>query len=206
MKYHNRSIGWMPQLFLLASTACLLAGCKSSGESCDAGASAAAPAKSPPSAMAPSLPTVRIDAGSDTSFKDSAGNVWLADQGFDGGQTVVRDADLAIANTSDQGLYRTEHYDMNSFSQTIPNGKYIVKLHFAETYSEITGPGGRIFSFDVQGKNFKDFDPAAKAGGVNTAYIETVNVEVTDGKLQITFTPNVQSPEINGIEIIPAPR
>jgi hypothetical protein len=35
------------------------------------------------------------------------------------------------------------------------------------------------------------------------AYIETVNVEVTDGKLDITFTPNVQNPEINGIEIIP---
>ena len=35
------------------------------------------------------------------------------------------------------------------------------------------------------------------------AYIETVNVDVTNGKLDITFTPKVQNPEINGIEIIP---
>ena len=44
-----------------------------------------------------------------------------------------------------------------------------------------------------------------KAGGPQRAYIETVPVEVTDGKLDITFTSNVENPEINGIEILPAP-
>jgi len=29
-------------------------------------------------------------------------------------------------------------------------------------------------------------------------------VEVTNGKLDITFTANIENPEINGIEIIPA--
>ena len=39
----------------------------------------------------------------------------------------------------------------------------------------------------------------------NSAYDVTVDdVEVTDGKLTITFTANVQSPAIDGIEIIPA--
>jgi hypothetical protein len=38
---------------------------------------------------------------------------------------------------------------------------------------------------------------------VQRAYVETVNVEVPDGKLAITFIPKVQNPEINGIEIIP---
>jgi hypothetical protein len=37
------------------------------------------------------------------------------------------------------------------------------------------------------------------------AYIETVPVEVTNGKVDITFTPNVENPEINGIEILPNP-
>ena len=36
------------------------------------------------------------------------------------------------------------------------------------------------------------------------AYVETVDVEITDGKLVITFTPQVENPAINGIEIIPA--
>ena len=43
-----------------------------------------------------------------------------------------------------------------------------------------------------------------KAGGAQHAYIETVDVDVTDGKLDIKFTPNIENPEINAIEIIPA--
>ncbi len=42
-----------------------------------------------------------------------------------------------------------------------------------------------------------------RGSAAQRAYVETVNVEVTDGKLEVTFIPNVQSPEINGIEIIP---
>jgi hypothetical protein len=45
----------------------------------------------------------------------------------------------------------------------------------------------------------------AKAGGFCRAYVETANVDVTDGKLDILFTSNIENPEINGIEIIPAP-
>ena len=43
----------------------------------------------------------------------------------------------------------------------------------------------------------------AKAGAPKIAWVETVNVNVSDGKLDITFTPGVQSTEINGIEILP---
>ncbi|NLH15061.1 MAG: endo-1,4-beta-xylanase [Phycisphaerae bacterium] len=35
------------------------------------------------------------------------------------------------------------------------------------------------------------------------AYVETVPVEVTDGKIKVTFTPNVENPQICAIEIIP---
>jgi len=93
---------------------------------------------------------------------------------------------------------------MSSFSWPVPNGKYIVKLHFAETYEGITGPGERVFSFNVQGHEFKDFDVWAKAGGPQIAYVQPVTVDVTDGKLVITFTPQEENPEINGIEILPA--
>jgi hypothetical protein len=87
----------------------------------------------------------------------------------------------------------------------VPNGKYLVKLHFCETFDGITAPGGRVFSFNVEGQEFKDFDIMVKAGGAQRAYIETVKVEVADGKLDITFTPKEENPEINGIEILPAP-
>jgi len=150
-------------------------------------------------------PPVRIKAGLSTTLTDSEGNVWQPDQGFADGETTDRDADLKIANTADPALYRSEHYSMTSFSYPVPNGKYIVKLHFAETYDGISGPGDRVFSFNVQGHEFNDFDVWVKAGGPNKAYIETIPVEVTDGKVNITFTAKVENPEINGIEILPAP-
>ncbi len=166
-----------------------------------AATAAAAPAEAAP---ASALKAIRIDAGSDTNYVDSEGNVWVADQGFADGEVVTRDADLPVANTKDPALFRTEHYDMSSFSEKVPDGKYTVKLYFAETYEDITGAGQRVFSFSVAGKEFKDFDVFVKAGGAQRAYVETVEDEVTNGAVTVTFTANVQSPEINAIEILPA--
>jgi len=200
----------------------LLAGCKSEQTSSGTMTStdtAAAAATAAPSAAAPAIeataaatanipnpvkPPVRIKAGQTTGLTDAEGNVWLPDQGFADGETTDRDADLKIANTTDPALYRSERYSMTAFSYPVPNGKYIVKLHFAETYDGISGPGDRVFSFNVQGHPFNDFDVWVKAGGPNRAYIETVPVEVTNGKVDITFTPKVENPQINGIEILPA--
>ncbi|MGO8675007.1 MAG: malectin [Limisphaerales bacterium] len=142
-----------------------------------------------------------MKAGKSEPVKDNEGNVWLADQGFEGGQTLER-PDIQIANTKCPDLYRAEHYSMDSFSWPAANGKYLVKLHFAETFEGITGPGQRVFSFKVQGHEYKDFDVWVKAGGPLKAYVETVPVEVTDGKIKISFTPNVENPQICAIEII----
>jgi endoglucanase len=165
----------------------------------------------PSAAVAPPIVTpvpapmaIRIKAGLSTSLTNSDGTVWLPDQNFADGETTER-PDAQIANTKEPAIYQSERYSMTSFSRQIPNGKYIVKLYFAETYEGITGPGQRVFSFSVEGHEFKDFDVFAKAGGALRAYVETVNVEVTDGKLDITFTPNIENPQINGVEIIPNP-
>jgi hypothetical protein len=151
----------------------------------------------------PKPATVRIRAGSTEPFTDPEGNKWLPDQGFVGGNVIER-AGLEIENTENDELYRSERYSMESFSQEVPNGKYEVKLHFAETFEGIYGEGERVFSFTVSGKEFKDFDVWAKAGGGLKAHIETVPVDVTDGKITITFDANIENPQINGIEIIPA--
>lgn len=208
MRNINCSLSRGSAAVISALAVLLFAGCQSGKEQ-----AASLPAASPPP-MAPGAsppatvvaPPVRIDAGLEQgTIKDAEGNTWLADQGFPDGDTGQRDPDLAIANTTDPVLYRTEHYGMSSFSYPVPNGKYVVKLHFAETYDGITGPGQRVFSFNVEGQEFKNFDVWAIAGGANRACVKTVNVEVTNGKLDIAFTPDEQEPEINGIEILPAP-
>lgn len=195
-------------------SAIILSGCQGAKEINDvpppavsnvAPAPAAAPAAIAPAATTPDLmlPPVHIKAGASVPFTDPQGVVWLAGAGFADGETVDRE-DLQIANTTNPGIYHSERYSMTSFSYPVPNGKYTVKLHFCETYEGITAAGERVFSFNVEGHEFKDFDVFVKAGGALRAYVETVPVEVTDGKLDIKFQSNVENPEINGVEIIPA--
>lgn len=162
-------------------------------------------AREPSTSTAPAsaAKAVRIKAGAAAPFTDSSGNVWLAEQGFEGGSTVERDTPVTIAGTKDAGLFQSEHYSMDSFSWKLPNGKYVAKLYFAETYEGVTGPGERVFTFNVQGREFKNFDVWAKAGGPNRAYVESVPVEVSNGEFRITFTPQVENPQINAIEILP---
>ena len=230
MKITNRLTHSLSGCFIAALALFLFAGCKteqsSTAQPSNPTASAAVVAPAAPtvpaapaapavpavtaapataSVPAPVAPPVRIKAGLATTFTDSDGNTWLPDQGFADGDTTDRATDLQIANTKDPALYRTEHYSMSAFSYPVPNGKYIVKLHFAETFDGITGPGERVFSFNVGGQEFKDFDVWVKAGGPNKASVETVPVDVTNGKVEITFTSKVENPEINGIEILPAP-
>lgn len=146
---------------------------------------------------------IRIRAGHPAAFTDSNGNVWQGEHGFEGGSTVERDEVLQIAGTKDAALFSSEHYSMDAFTCKLANGKYLVRLYFAETFEGITGPGERVFSFNVQGREFKNFDVWAKSGGSHRAYIESVPVEVTNGQLRITFTAQVENPQINAIEILP---
>jgi hypothetical protein len=204
--------------FAFVLAAVLFTGCKSDKSCCTAPstqekktevAPAAAVATAAPvtpaatPAPAATVLPIRIKAGSGDAFKDADGNTWVPEQGFVEGDVAER-PDAQIANTKTPAIYQSEHWGMASFSHPVPNGKYIVKLHFCETYEGITGPGERVFSFNVEGKQFDDFDVWVKAGGPLKAYVETVPVEVKDGKLDITFTPKVENPQINGIEILPA--
>lgn len=185
---------------IIFSTGCESSSSKSTAAATPAPAAVVAPAAAPVVARM----AIRINAGSSTSTTNADGTVWLADQGFADGETVER-PDVQVANAgNDEFVYQSEHYSMSAFSQPVPNGKYTVMLHFAETYEGITDKGQRVFSFNVQGQDFKDLDVFDKAGGPLHAYVVTVPVEVTNGKLDITFTSNIENPEINGIEIISA--
>ena len=166
-------------------------------------ATQAQPAAGAAGAAAGAKAILRMVAGRDAPFKDSQGNTWEADKGFEGGSTIDR-PDLKVTGTNEPGIYQSEHYGMDSWSCKVPNGTYIVKLHFSEDYDGNADPDSRIFDFDVQGQKFKNFSPWKKAGAHSKAYIETVNVKVTDGQIKITFTPQVENPQINAIEIYSA--
>jgi hypothetical protein len=151
----------------------------------------------------PAVPgPIRIRAGASAAHTDEAGVTWLADQGFDDGDMMDRPG-LDIANTKTPSVYWTEHFSMTKFRQKLPNGNYTVKLHFAITYEGIAQAGQVVFSFNVEGREFKNLDIWEKAGGARRAYVETVPVTIKDGQLDITFTTQLENPTISAIEILP---
>lgn len=149
----------------------------------------------------PPATPIFVDTGGASSYTDSEGQVWSADKGFTGGQTIDRGA-IAIEGTSDPRIYQTERYGMSGYAFSVPDGSYTVRLRFAETYSGITAAGQRVFSVNVEGTQIIDMDVFAEAGGRNRALIKTVTAKVSDGQLNITFTPTTQSAIISGIEIV----
>jgi len=161
-------------------------------------------------AKAPKL-VLRVNCAAVEPYTDQAGNIWLADQqaeadktwGAVGGMTVDR-GELSIAGTDAPKVYQTERYSMEAYKFTVPNGKYTVRLHFAETYDGITAEGQRIFAVGINEQTvLKDFDPYKEAGGFQKPVVKTIeDVAVTSGEIVIKFTMNVQNPEINGIEIL----
>jgi GH35 family endo-1,4-beta-xylanase len=154
---------------------------------------------------------IRVACGAYKPYTDKDGNLWLPDEvkapraslsPLDG-MTIERAEQFEVPNVAFPQIFRTERYSMSAYEFNLPNGKYTVRLHFAECFTGITGVGQRVYSFAVQGqKPEKDFDIFKEAGGPYKAIQrEYKGVAVTDGKLRITFTPNVENPAINGIEI-----
>ena len=163
--------------------------------------------------MAPmaNLPTIRIKAGADQPLKDSKGVEWAADTGFDGGMTIDR-PDLKVTGTDIPEIYRSERYSMDHYTIKVPNGKYVLKLHFSECFEGITDPTGRIFNYTIKDgdaasgkvvKEVKDFSPWKAAGAQYKAYVDSVPMTVTNGQITITFTAKTENPQINAIEVVP---
>ena len=160
--------------------------------------------------LAATLPTIRVKAGAETPITDSQGVKWSADTGFEDGSTIDR-PDLKVTGTKTPELYCSERYSMSSYGFKVPNGAYLVKLHFSEDYDGIRAPEERQFTYAVKDgtatgkviKEVKDFSPWKAAGTQYKAYVHTVPVNVASGQITISFTPQVQNPQINAIEILP---
>ncbi|MEN6427397.1 MAG: malectin [Phycisphaerales bacterium] len=153
---------------------------------------------------------LRVDCGAFEPYKDKQGNVWAADQelgagktwGADDGMTVDR-LGLGVTGTDMPTIYETERYSMGSYKFTVPNGKYTVRLHFAETFEGITGPEQRVFSVSVPGQEvLKDLDLFKTVGPLKPLIKEYKGVSVENGQLVIGFTPHIENPQICGIEIL----
>jgi parallel beta-helix repeat protein len=145
---------------------------------------------------------LRIDTGSSVAYTDTKGSQWLSDRGFIGGTSFDRPT-IDITNTTDDRLYQTERYGMDGYSFAIPNGNYTVNLHFAETFTLVTGAGQRVFTVNAEGVSLPNIDIYKETGGRNLALIKSIEVTVTDSKLDLSFVQTgAESAVIDGLEIL----
>ncbi|WP_160164070.1 PKD domain-containing protein [Nafulsella turpanensis] len=86
----------------------------------------------------------------------------------------------------------------------VKSGTYQVRLYFAETpYSGgVSAAGERVFDVKVEGQTKVSGLDIYKEAGMN-ALQKTVDISVTDGKLNIELVRRIGNPQINGIEIVP---
>ena len=148
---------------------------------------------------------LRVNAGGG-QYVDRNGNTWLADYGFNVGSRAATDG--VIVGTDDAGLYRTNRYDVAAapeleYAFDVPNGDYLVNLHFAETWTQAFKPGVRVFGVTIEEETVESALDVYAAAGASTALVRSYPATVADGRLQIGFVHKVQNPMVSGIEIIP---
>lgn len=153
--------------------------------------------------------TQRINTGkaTGTPYTTVGGKLFINDTYATGGTVYSANANLQIANTDDDVIYRTERWGNMTYNIPVSNGAYKVNLHFAEIYFGVTGGGGagsRRFHVDVEGtRRLDNYDVFVKAGGAARAIQEEIYTQVTDGFLTIQFTGVTDNAKISAIEVSP---
>ncbi len=105
-----------------------------------------------------------------------------------------------IANTNDDIIYQSEINGLAKYILRIPNGKYRIKLLFAENYYNTVSK--RVFDIYLQGNLvIKGLDIIKEVSGKTALEKVIDNVEVKDYLLDIHFAAQIERPLLNGIII-----
>ncbi len=159
-----------------------------------------------PSTAGSVLP-IRIIAGH-PSYHDASGNLWLPDRYSFGGRLTRFGGDLS--SVADAGIYEWQR--IGHFHYVVPvalGHTYTLKLHFREHWfgpqnGNVHGVGSRIFDVSCNGSVLlKDFDILAAAGSEPLVRSFPHIQPTAQGKIEIYFTPVVNYPSVNAIEVIP---
>jgi len=150
---------------------------------------------------------LRVNAGGPALSHE--GRDFVADTYFIEGKAYTN------SNAEVPALYQSERSSPSKvfdYAVPVPNGTYQVTLHFAEIYWGATGGGpegtrNRAFDVTLEGELvLDDLDINAEVGP-ETLLIETFEVEVTDGELNMNFTSlsslgGADQPKLSAFEII----
>ncbi len=107
------------------------------------------------------------------------------------------------------GLFANERWDPSTtpameWTFNTGNGNFIANLYMGNGFSGTSAPGQRVFDIQIEGSLVANDKDLAAQYGHQTGAMESYNVTVTDGVLNIVFLHQVENPLINAIEILGA--
>jgi hypothetical protein len=139
-------------------------------------------------------------------FVDAAGNLWMPDTYYSSGQ--LASDKVAIAGTSEPGLYAGERYGNFNYSLPVDKGSYTLTLYFAEKYwgSDVTktsGVGSRVFDVLCNGVALTRNLDIVEAAGSGRALVKTYHGlrPNAQGKLIVSFVPDVNYASVDAVEV-----
>jgi hypothetical protein len=156
---------------------------------------------------------LRIRSGWPSSWQDAAGGQWRCDSYFLGGNALVRRSNPAQGSeqaTPDDALYASERWGHFSYALPVADGRYRVTLKFCEGHhgprnTGVGGVGSRLFDVHCNGLALlKDFDIMREAGGEGRP-LDRVFPKIrpnAQGKIVLSFVPNMGMACVNGIEVV----
>lgn len=151
---------------------------------------------------------IRVNSGG--SAVTHAGNIFSADMNFSG-STGTSNYNKPIPE-----IYKTERYGnarILNYNFSVPNGQYLITLHFMESYFgtlQTGGVGSRIFDVSIENeKVLDDYDIFAEVGA-DIPSVKVYSILVADGSLDLYLSSlaidgGVDFPKICAIEIVENP-
>jgi hypothetical protein len=149
--------------------------------------------------------SIRIAVG-DNSYTDSAGQMWMPDNYWSGGQKVGHMTVVQAAHDPD--LYRTERFGNFSYNIPVAPGLYDIAIHLAETYWRPQGQAGggigsRVFDIFCNGVALIRGLDIYKEVGANRELVERFQHlrPNAQGKLCLSFVPVHNYASVYAIEV-----
>lgn len=150
---------------------------------------------------------VRILAGRTSAYHDPSGALWLPDRYYFGGRPSKIGND--VSKLPDAARFDGQRIGHFHYAIPVsPAGEYTLKLYFIERWfgiqnQNVGGVGSRIFDVSCNGTTLlENFDIMAEGGGPLVKSFPHIK-PTAQGKIEIYFTPNVNYPSVNAIEVIP---
>ncbi|MDH3307627.1 MAG: malectin domain-containing carbohydrate-binding protein, partial [Acidimicrobiia bacterium] len=143
------------------------------------------------------------------SYRANAGgdpvDDWGADSPFSPGGSIGPLASGSVSGpTAPDEVFESYRFGQQAWDFPVTPGAYRVNLYFAETFPGTQSTGARQFDVEIEGLEvLTNFDIFA-AAGANEGIVRGFDI-VSDANLDIDFTQVVNSPAIQGIEVIPTP-